>query len=48
MSLYDIIMNSSRDEFTKADWAALGRGDIEDEEMIEAMLAQGYEGLVED
>lgn len=47
MSLYDMIMNSVS-EFTKADWAALGRGDIEDNEMIEAMLAAGYEGMVED
>ena len=48
MSLYDMIMGSCKDEFTKADWAALGRGDLSDQEMIETMLAQGYEGLVED
>lgn len=44
MSLYDMIMGRAQ-EFCKADWAALGKGEIEDEELIAAMLAQGYEGL---
>lgn len=48
MSLYDMIMGSCKDEFTKADWTALGSGELTDQEMIEAMLAQGYEGMVEE
>lgn len=44
MSLYDFIMNQG---FTKEDWAELGKGNITDNDIIEAMLAEGYEGISE-
>ena len=44
MSLYDFIMNQG---FTKEDWSELGKGNITDKDIIEAMLAEGYEGISE-
>lgn len=44
MSLYDFIMSQG---FSKEDWAELGKGNITDKNIIEAMLAEGYEGISE-
>ena len=44
MSLYDFIMSQG---FSKEDWAELGKGNITDKDIIEAMLAEGYEGISE-
>lgn len=44
MSLYDFIMSQG---FTKEDWVELGKGNIIDSDIIEAMLAEGYEGISE-
>lgn len=44
MSLYDFIMSQG---FLKEDWAELGKGNITDNDIIEAMLAEGYEGISE-
>ncbi len=44
MSLYDFIMSQG---FSKEDWSELGKGLITDNEIIEAMLAEGYEGISE-
>ena len=44
MSLYDFIMSQG---FSKEDWAELGKGNITDSDIIEAMLAEGYEGISE-
>lgn len=46
ITLYDLIMGRSCTEnFSREDWAALGRGEITDEKVIQAMLAEGYEAL---
>jgi hypothetical protein len=45
MTLYDLIMGA---KFGKSDWAALGRGDIMDEETIGQMLMEGYKAVVSD
>ena len=42
MTLYDLIMGKALGDFTKSDWASLGRGDITDNETINKMLADGY------
>jgi len=47
MTLYDVIMGSGKETFTKADWQALGKGEIQDEETIRDMLMEGY-GAVAD
>jgi hypothetical protein len=45
MTLYEYLMACSLDEFSKKDWAALGRGEISDDRMIKDMLAAGYEAI---
>lgn len=45
MTLYELIMGAG---YTKAEWAALGRGDIMDEETIKKMLMEGYEAVADD
>ncbi len=47
MSLYDLIMGETEEFFTREDWAALGRGEIMDEDIVAAMLAQGYEEVID-
>jgi hypothetical protein len=42
MTLFDLIMGM---KFGKAEWAALGRGEIHDEETIKKMLMEGYEAV---
>lgn len=44
MSLYDLIMSQG---FNKEDWANLGKGLITNEDIISAMLEEGYEGISE-
>lgn len=47
MSLYDMIMEEAENEgYTKTDWSLLGSGDLDDE-TVEAMLAQGYEAVID-
>lgn len=46
MTLYEMIMDNMNKLFTRLDWAALGRGDITDEDTIGKMLMQGYEAVV--
>lgn len=49
-SVFDMIMGADYVEsegFTKEDWAKLGRGDILDDQVVEQMLAEGYENCVD-
>ena len=43
-SMFDLIMNS---DFTREDWSLLGQGKTEGLD-VEAMLAEGYENIVDD
>jgi hypothetical protein len=45
MTLYDLIMGL---RYGKAEWAALGRGEVKDEETVKKMLMQGYEALADE
>jgi hypothetical protein len=45
MTLYDLIMGM---KFGKSDWAALGRGDVKDEETIGKMLMEGYAAVADE
>jgi hypothetical protein len=45
MTLYDLIMGM---KFGKSDWAALGRGEILNEETIGKMLMEGYEAVADE
>lgn len=45
MTLMDLIMGH---KFGKSDWAALGRGDIKDDETIGKMLMEGYEAVADE
>lgn len=49
MSLYDLIMqHGGVNKFSADDWRALGQGMIDDQETIDAMLAEGYENMEDD
>ena len=49
MTLYDVIMGQGGTEnFSSDDWARLGRGEIEDQDTIDAMLAEGYDAVGDD
>lgn len=43
-SMFDLVMNSG---FTREDWSRLGQGDTKGLD-VEAMLAEGYENIVDD
>lgn len=43
-SIFNLVMNSG---YTKEDWSRLGRGDTEGLD-VEAMLAEGYENIVDE
>lgn len=43
-SMFDLVMNSG---FTRDDWSRLGKGETEGLD-VEAMLADGYENIVDD
>lgn len=42
MTLYDLIMGEKLENFSRSDWASLGRGEITDEDTIKEMLSAGY------
>lgn len=48
MTLYDYIMGEAgvkkKSNFTEDDWRALGRGELDDEQ-VKAMLEEGYEAI---
>ena len=46
MTLYDLIMGGNAT--TRSDWAALGRGELVDQEQISKMLMEGYQALVDE
>ena len=50
MTLYDYIMGKAgvkkKSNFTEDDWRALGRGELDDEQ-VKAMLEEGYEAIEE-
>jgi hypothetical protein len=46
MTLYDLIMGNGLADFTRGDWAKLGRGEITDEDTIKQMLMDGYAAVV--
>jgi hypothetical protein len=46
MTLYDLIMGGKG--FTRSDWAALGRGELLDDDQISKMLMEGYQALVDE
>jgi hypothetical protein len=45
MTLYDLIMGM---KFGKSNWAALGRGEIVEEETIKRMLMEGYQAVADE
>jgi hypothetical protein len=45
VTLYDLIMGI---RFGKAEWAALGRGEVKDEDTIKKMLMEGYDAIVDE
>lgn len=51
MTLYDYIMGEAgvkkKSNFTEDDWRALGRGELDDEQ-VKAMLEEGYEAIFGD
>ncbi len=47
MTLYEYIMGSGNSTFSKADWSALGSGELTDEETIGKMLMEGYEAVAD-
>lgn len=50
ISLFDIIMNPGLKvdvSFTKDDWSRLGHGALHDEAKIAAMVAEGYEAVID-
>ena len=51
MTLYEYIMGEAgvkkKSNFTEDDWRALGRGELDDEQ-VKAMLEEGYEALCGD
>ena len=51
MTLFEMIMQGVNTDvvvFTKDDWSNLGKGLIDDETIIQEMLAQGYEAIAEE
>lgn len=51
MTLFEMIMQGANTDvvvYTKDDWSNLGKGLIDDELIIQEMLAQGYEAIVEE
>jgi hypothetical protein len=46
VTLFDLIMMSKK--FGKDDWAALGRGEVKDEDTIRKMLMEGYEAMTDE
>jgi len=49
ITLVDLLMAEGYrpNDVTKADWAALGRGEVTDEDRISAILASDYDALEE-
>lgn len=50
MTLFEMIMQGANTDvavYTKDDWSNLGNGLIADEELIQDMLAQGYEAIAD-
>lgn len=50
MTLFELIMQGANTDvtvYTKDDWSNLGNGLITDEELIQDMLAQGYEAIAD-
>ena len=51
MTLYEYIMGEAgvkkKSNFTEDDWRALGRGELDDEQ-VKAMLEEGYEAICGD
>lgn len=48
MTLYDIIMGNVLGAFTKMDWSRLGKRQIDDEEIIQKMLMDGYAAVADE
>jgi len=47
MTFYELIMNGVS-RFTKADWRALGRGEITDDDTIKQILMGGYAAVADE
>ena len=51
MTLFEMIMQGANTDvvvYTKDDWSNLGKGLIDDDTIIQEMLAQGYEAIAEE
>lgn len=50
MTLFEMIMQGASTDvavYTRDDWSNLGRGLISDEDIVQDMLAQGYEAIAD-